>query len=227
MKARSLCVKLVMATALFLTAPWLYAQDGLEGALSRANVASPANLATPLRQTLAAADFDGDNKPDGAFLVDSGWLRAHGTFRIELHFTARNNAEISFESPGTAVTLAAWDVNHDGHVDIVVEQAFTHHRLHVWLNDGRGDFHEARSADFPSADLAAGQRLESPSPPPDCPAVCLGPQRGTEIATQTTRPLPGRPLSTGDFAALLTASSPASTAFSPDSPRAPPLSPSH
>jgi hypothetical protein len=41
MKVRSVCVKLVVAAFLALMAPGLWAQDGLEGALSRANLASP------------------------------------------------------------------------------------------------------------------------------------------------------------------------------------------
>jgi hypothetical protein len=65
---RSLCAKLGAATVLMLAAGVLHAQDGLEGAVVRLNRA--ASFAQPVTAlsgpTLAAADFDGDNKPDGA-----------------------------------------------------------------------------------------------------------------------------------------------------------------
>ena len=93
MKARSLYLKIVLV-ALALTAS-LWAQDGLEGALSRANLASPANLGMPFSQTLGAADFDGDNKPDGAVFIDHGRLWSQSSFRtIELHLTGHGNTNL-------------------------------------------------------------------------------------------------------------------------------------
>jgi hypothetical protein len=191
MKARSLALKIVVA-ALALTAS-LWAQDGLEGALSRANLASPAKLMTSFRQTLAAADFDGDNKPDGAVLVDHDWLRPQSSFRtIELHFTGRANTDLTFESNETTLAISALDVNRDGATDIVIEQPFTHKRLQVWLNDGRGGFRKGRVEDFPSDVSATGERFDAPSQRPDGPTLCLPPQRGSEIAILTACPLPHR-----------------------------------
>ena len=223
MKARSLALNTVVAV-LALAASSVWAQDGLKGALSRANLASPANLGTPFSQTLAAADFDGDNKPDGAVLVDHGWLRPQSGFRtIELHFTGRGNTDLSFESNETALAISALDVNGDGATDIVVEQPFTHKRLQVWLNDGRGGFREVRSEDFPSAEAGNHERLESPSQRPDGPALCLPPQRSSEIATLTACPLPYRSSSAGEQA-LPFGSPIEARAVAPNSPRAPPLS---
>ena len=223
MKARSLALKIVVA-ALALTASSLWAQDGLEGALSRPNLASPSDIATPFRQTLAAADFDGDNKPDGAVLVDDGWIRQQpGSRRIELHFTGRGNADLTFESNEAELAVSALDVNRDGATDIVVEQPFTHKRLQIWLNDGRGGFRKVRSEDFPSADAGNYPRLGSPSQPPEGSTLCLPPQRGSEIALLTACPFPFRS-SSARVQSLPFLAPLALRVNAPNFPRAPPLS---
>ena len=224
MTARSFCVKLVVAAALILIATWLYAQDGLEGALPRANLASPVNLAAPFGQKLAIADFDNDHKPDGAVLVDSGRLPGQNSFHIELHLSGSNNTDLVFDSTESALAITAWDIDKDGATDVILEQPLTHKRLYVWLNDGSGGFHKGRIEDFPSASTPTGEWLGGPTPRQECPAVCPGPQRGPEIGILTARSLPRRAPPAGDFKAFLAAFSAASAAFSPNSPRAPPLS---
>ena len=223
MKARSVCVKLVVAAFLALMAPGLWAQDGLEGALSRANLASPVRLGMPFSQTLAAADFDGDNKPDGAVLVDYGRRRSQSSFwTIELHFTDRRNVDLTFKSNATTLSISAVDVNRDGATDIVVEQPFTHKRLHVWLNDGRGGFLKVRSEDFPSAAGGNDEQMRSPSQRRDCPALWLPPQRSSEIAILTACGFPN-PSSSAGGQSLPMASVVEPPAAALYSPRAPPL----
>jgi hypothetical protein len=224
MKLRLLCVKLVATAALTLTAQWVCAQDGLEGAFSRANLASQAKLEAPFSQTLAAADFDGDNKPDGAILVDHGWRWPQSSFRtIELHFTGRSNTDLTFASNEATLAISALDVNRDGAVDIVVEQPFTHKRLQVWLNDGRGGFREVRREDFLFADVGDRDQLGSPSQRPDCQALCLSPHRDCEIAILGACLSP-RSSSSAHEQALPLGSLIGSRAGAPNSPRAPPLS---
>ncbi len=223
MKARALALKIVLA-ALALTASSLWAQDGLTGALARMNLAAPANLGRPFSQTLAAADFDGDNEPDGAVLIDYGWLRPQSSSRkIELHFTRRSDAILTFESNEAELAISALDVNGDGATDIIVERPLTHKRLQVWLNDGRGGFQKGRVEDFPSASPDTGERLQSPSPQADCPVVCLGAQRGPETATLAVSPQLYRSTSVGNQA-LPFGLPIESRAAAPNSARAPPLS---
>ena len=203
MRLRSVCVGLVVAAALAVTTPRVCAQDGLQGAFARVNLAWPANLGMPFSQTLATADFDGDNQPDGAVLVDCGWFRPQSSFRrIELHLTARGNTDLTFESNETALAVLALDVNSDGATDIVVEQPFTHKRLQVWLNDGHGSFRKVANHAFLSADATNHERIESPSQRPGCPAFCLLAQGGTETAKPPTQPLAGLAPSLTDFEAL-------------------------
>lgn len=205
-------------------APCLLAQDGLEGALPRAHFASPLNPTRSFGQTLAVADFDGDKKPDGAVLVDDGWIwPQRGSRRIELHFTGRGNTDLTFESNETALAISALDVNKDGATDIVVERPVTHKLVQVWLNDGRGDFRKVRSEDFPSAEVGNHERHASPSQRTDSPAVCLPPQRGFEIGILTGYPLPYRSSSACEQALPL-GSPISSLAVAPNPPRAPPLS---
>jgi len=155
MKLRSLIFPIFLIS-LFLMAPVLWAQDGLEGAVSKVGH-GPSLLPNSFEHRFVAADFDNDQKPDGAVLLDAGNLNGQKLFRIELHVTAGENNELTFESNETALTLSALDVNQDGAPDIIVEQAFTHKRLQVWLNDGHGLFHKVRGEDFPSAPASSCQ----------------------------------------------------------------------
>src|SRR5262245_6964248 len=148
MSLRSICARFVLAISVVLAAHCLWAQDGIEGALSRANLASPLNLSNPLGRTLAFADFDNDHKLDGAVLLDSGRLLGLNTFRIDLHLSGRCNSELIFESVEIALAITTLDVNADGATDVVIERTLSHQRLYVWLNDGHGDFHRGGIQDF-------------------------------------------------------------------------------
>jgi len=212
-----------IGVVLALVALPLWAQDGLEGALSRGNRATPADLLAPLSQTLAAADFDGDNKPDGAILVNNGWQPQTGFQAIELHFTDRGDCELRFESNGSALAVSALDINQDGAVDLVVEQALTHKFLQIWLNDGRGGFRKVRNEDFPSVSDPGNRWLECPSQRSGFPASGLPPQRGSDLAISTRCMLAYRAFAARQQTPPFPASA-GSRAVGPASPRAPPSS---
>ena len=146
MRLRStiLCISLV---ALAFGASSAKAQDGLDGALSQAR---EVRSLTPnsIELKIAAADFDNDQRPDGAVLQDRGLFEGRGFFRIRLHFTAGQDRDLTFQSNETSLTISALDVNQDGIPDLIVEQIFTHKRLQIWLNDGHGQFRQARVQDF-------------------------------------------------------------------------------
>ncbi len=166
----------------FLCLPGLKAQDGLSGALSSGMKSADA-LSRPSAQ-LAAADFDNDQKPDGAVLVEDGFLNGKRAFRIELHVTASIDNAIRFSSTEGGLELSALDVNRDGEPDIVVEKTFTHERLQVYLNDGHGSFYSARAEDFPAQDPSAPiWRTELSRTPP---AVCLPVTRNSETGALRT-----------------------------------------
>ena len=134
--------------SIVLAACSAWAQDGLRGALSQAGNTQAAMRTFP-GKTIVAADFDKDQQPDGAVLLDAGILQGRPSFRIELHVTEGQDHELTFQSDETALAISAPDLDRDGTPDLVVEQIFTHRRLEVWLNDGHGSFRRARVEDFP------------------------------------------------------------------------------
>ena len=221
---RSGNLKLILAVFLVGLVPGLWAQDGLEGALSRVKLASPPNFAEPFAQTLTVADFDNDNKPDGAVLVDSSRTSGRNSFRIELHLSGSKDTSLSFESPESGLTITASDVNRDGVTDVVVERSLTHKRLYVWLGDGHGGFQKGRVEDFPSPETT-GHGLKGPLAVRDFPAVGLPSQGDSWISVLAASAVRGRPPSANDFRPLGSLSSTVSNSFSAISSRAPPTFP--
>lgn len=148
------------------------AQDGVGGAFSRGLRAGRS------QPQIATADFDQDQKPDGAILVEGGPLNGLRTFHIELHVSGSDNGEIVFSSRESGLAISARDVNEDGAPDIVVERAFSGQKVQVYLNDGHGTFHAARAEDYPSPDPSAPSwRTRAMQ---DLPAICLPVSRGFE-----------------------------------------------
>jgi hypothetical protein len=86
--------------------------------------------------TLAAADFDGDNKPDGAVLLSPDLFRDQSNPQGELHFTARNNADITLAPSDAPLSFIALDIDHDGDVDLIVGQSLN--------SRATPDFHQRR-----------------------------------------------------------------------------------
>jgi hypothetical protein len=167
-----------LLSLLVLYLPAVRAQDGLRGALSRHAETLPG--APGSAQELAIADFDNDDKPDGAILSPAGVLNGQELFRIELHLSTDKNFAITFSTAEPGLAISALDVNGDGAPDIVVEKAFTRQRVLVYLNDGHGAFRKARSDDYPLPDPFApqwGARLTQ-----YLPAVFLPSTRGFEVA---------------------------------------------
>lgn len=190
MNARFHYRALLIIAGLIWLAPLLSAQDGLKGALSQ------TNLGTQLGQTLAIADLDGDHQADGAILMRSERVGAYSRIKIELHFTGRPNTELNFESGGQALTIRAWDIDHDGDNDLVVEDAFTHKPVRVWINEGNGDFHEGNVQDYASLGLVCDKQLLPPSTPGGCVAALPPSQHSLELSFLTVHVL-GRPPSKG------------------------------
>ena len=208
---------------LLVVVPVLRAQDGVQGALAKFNRTSA--LVEPLTglhgPTLAVADLDGDGKPDGAILLASDDLRGLGNFDVELHFTHHSNTDIRFQSADPAITVEALDIDHDGDIDLIIEQSLTRKRLQVWINDGHGNFEKGRMEDFPSAVAPTRDQIRL-SEHLDYPAVSLPTQRGFETMLMACH-IAGRPPSESDLATSST------TLFRPDHAaslthsRAPPL----
>jgi hypothetical protein len=174
----------ILLSLLVLCTPAIRAQDGLPGALSRIN--DGVGVVSPFAQGVAIADFDNDQMPDGAVLLEAGQVNGQQAFRIELHLTAGRNATINFSTAETKLSIAALDVNRDGAPDIVVEKALTHERLQVYLNNGHGEFQKT-SERFAAPDDSeplwrAKINIE------DLPVLFLPPTHGYEVAADRPSP---------------------------------------
>ena len=136
-------LKSIVSLAIFIATSCLCAQDGSSDAFLRlqsSSVGTHALVGLPL----ATADFDHDGHPDGALLLGD-----RSNFRIEVHLRSQQVRDFTFISNLSDLSIFALDVNRDGSPDLVVQSAFSHRRLFVWLNDGRGSFHAEAITDYP------------------------------------------------------------------------------
>jgi hypothetical protein len=96
-------------------------------------------------ETLAAADLNGDGRPDlalGSFRDEAVWLAfSTVTGRLEIQ-------QAEFPVDGGPSALAAGDLNRDGSADLVVAEAHSS-VISVLANDGHGAF--APHVDYPTA----------------------------------------------------------------------------
>jgi len=223
MGTRFFTASLVVSTFLIVAAPFVRAQDGVQGALGEFNrTTSPAQIPGLSGSTLAVADFDGDNKPDGAILLQSDANLVKGNFAIKLHLTGHSNNEIRFQSLESALTVEAFDIDHDGDIDLIIEESISHKRLQIWINDGHGNFEKGRSEDFPSAADSNPDQIRS-SERLDASALSLPTQRGFETMLIACH-IAGRPPSQKRLTAYSTNLPLSDQEFSRTLSRAPPLS---
>lgn len=169
--ARLACSKFALIAFAALGTSCLWAQDGLEGALSR------ANIGTAFGPTLAVADFDNDHALDGAVLVPAG--RSQTAFRVEVHLSGQDNTTLTFESTESQHAVSAVDVDDDGDLDVLVHRSFTGEPLHVWLNDGYGEFLDGNVEDIPFP-TPTRERFREPQWPLHQTLLSLPSQRGSE-----------------------------------------------
>lgn len=128
----------------------IWAQDGIGGALSQLKKISAQG--SRFEAGIVAADFDNDQKPDAAILQNAGLLDGKRAFRVQVHLTAGDNHAITFLTAEAGLTISAFDVDRDGATDIVIENAFTHKRLQIYLNNGHGAFRQAKTEDYQTSD---------------------------------------------------------------------------
>lgn len=145
----------------------LHAQDGLRDAFLRLD-STPVFYSKIVGPAIATADFNHDTHPDGAVL-----FRNNNTFQIEVHYRFQRVSRITFASNLPTLAISAFDVNNDGHPDLVVEEPFSHQRLFVWLNDGSGSFHAARAEDYQGASEGSGHMLAESSGNPQGQAIAV------------------------------------------------------
>ena len=103
------------------------------------------------RLPFAAADLDGDHRPDVANVETDGHSAGDVDYRIQLKLSSTGNRSIQVRGPFGGLAIEARDVNGDNAVDLVVSSAYFGRPVAVLLNDGHGSFSRAAPSDFPAA----------------------------------------------------------------------------
>jgi hypothetical protein len=96
----------------------------------------------------AIADFDGDWKPDLAFVEIAGLQRVHANYAIRLQLSAGPALSFLIDAPSGGVRVATRDVNGDNLPDVVVSSIPDQRVVAVLLNHGHGQFSPAEPSSF-------------------------------------------------------------------------------
>jgi len=121
---------------------------GLEKAAPARNVAPHEAGIVP---QFAIEDFDGDNRPDIATVVEGRGGAADNHYRIRFQLSSGGSQNIDLTAPVGGLDITTRDVNGDDFADVVVTTTGTNRPVAVLLNDGAGTFTASDPSAFPGA----------------------------------------------------------------------------
>lgn len=133
----------------------------------------------------AIADFDGDRRPDLAYVDPGPGGSGTNTYWLDLRLSFQGRKAIQVLAPSGGLFLEARDVNGDHAVDLVVTTALFRQPVAVLLNNGHGTFTAAKPAEFPDAFTRAQSNRFSAPQLPNRPVGVLT-QSGLGVDTRTT-----------------------------------------
>lgn len=147
--------------------------------------------ARPFGWSTVISDFNADGAPDLA-VADRGARRPGGFgYNVRLSVSGLSLRDIRFVSPHAAVTIRAIDVDRDHDVDLVITAVPSGEVVAVWLNDGRGQFTQGSTGQFPAQWSPDGRLDQGDSG--DGPGLSAdGPRRASEVLAlpRTRAPAP-------------------------------------
>ena len=111
----------------------------------------------------AIADFDGDLRPDLAMIRVTQDGAPVNQYSIELKFSSGKRAPIGLIGPAGGLEVSPQDVNGDQFADLVVTSIVDREFVAILLNDGKGNFTQVDSADYPQAGNRTVAQLCSPA----------------------------------------------------------------
>ena len=94
------------------------------------------------------ADLNGDQNIDLATTRSGGQETNGYSHEIRIKLSGLQQTSFRFQSRGAIIELSARDVDGDHDGDLIVFEPLSTQPIGVWLNDGRGTFHQGRLADF-------------------------------------------------------------------------------
>lgn len=152
-------------------------------AAQRADGQSAAFSSADPVSSFAIADFDGDHRLDLATVQAGQGSSSASSYWIELHLSTVGRQYIHLLAPAGGLTIEARDVNGDHAVDLVLTNALSRRPVAVLLNDGRGNFSQAKAAAFPGAFERSNNSMDSTSNQ-ESPAVGAPPQSRNGISPE-------------------------------------------
>jgi hypothetical protein len=167
------------------------------------NPKSPARLTVTSAPDLPATyDLDGDLRDDRIGLLSNGF---HKT--ISIRFGNARNSELGFTaSTSDRGALIAEDIDHDGDLDLIWVGSSVQKTAVVFINDGKGDFAEAKDNAPYASELNA---LLSSSDPSDQNSF----QAGRQTYSLTSSSFPDIGLAVADRSAYPTIHLPSFESF--------------
>jgi hypothetical protein len=124
-------------------------------------------LENPLILHFAIADWDGDRKPDVAFVETADGRSSPSNYSIRVRLSGGLESAIGVSAPSGGLRLTARDVNGDDNVDLVVRAVFDAHFLTVLLSDGHGHFSVAKPGSYPAITDEEDVFLQGPAGSPE------------------------------------------------------------
>lgn len=109
----------------------------------------------------AIADFDGDLRPDTATIRVAQDSSQAAEYFLELHLSSGSRPAIGILGPAGGLQITPQDVNGDKIADLVITSPFDAHFVAILLNDGKGNFKQVETSDYPGVGKRPGSRLFS------------------------------------------------------------------
>ncbi len=128
----------------------LFALTGRAWGQASDNLRIPATSIGPGSQ-FGIADFDGDHRPDIAYVQAGQSFQGNNIYCIEFRLSSRGPSCFWLVAPSGGLFVEARDVNGDHAIDLVVSTAWFRKPVAVLLNNGHGNFTAASPSAFPHA----------------------------------------------------------------------------
>lgn len=109
----------------------------------------------------AIADFDGDLRPDTATIRLAQHSSQTVEYFLELQLSSGSRPAIGILGPAGGLQITPQDVNGDKIADLVITSPFDAHFVAILLNDGKGNFKQVETSDYPGVGKRPGSCLFS------------------------------------------------------------------